>query len=73
MKLTGQKIVCPKCGSPDKIIPIIYRCSTSDYEKYREMEKRGEAILAGCVLSVEVPKWFCKTCRLNIWEEDLSA
>jgi rRNA maturation protein Nop10 len=73
MNETTEKIKCPKCGSSEKIIPIIYRCKPGDYSKYREMEKRGECILAGCVLSIEVPKWFCKNCRLNIWESDLRA
>ncbi len=71
MNKTTEKVSCPQCGSSEKIIPIIYRCSTEDYERYRELEKKGEAILAGCVLSVEVPKWFCRKCRLNIWESDL--
>ncbi len=26
MNKTTEKIICPKCGSSEKIIPIIYRC-----------------------------------------------
>ena len=70
MNKTTEKIVCPKCGSSEKIIPLSTGASRVT-QKYRDAEKRGECMMAGCVLSVEVPKWFCKACRLNIWESDL--
>ncbi len=64
-------INCPKCGLPDDVIPIIYSCSRSDYEKYRRLEKEGKVLMAGCIVSVDTPKYFCKKCRLNIWKSDL--
>ena len=69
MKLATAR--CPKCGQEDEVIPIIYSCKVSDYEKYQELEKQGKCLTAGCVLSVETPKFFCKRCKYNIWAEEL--
>jgi len=63
--------VCPKCGKGDSVIPIIYSCSRSDYESYRELERQGKVLMAGCIVSVETPKYYCKSCKYNIWQSDL--
>ncbi len=68
-----EKARCPKCGLEDHVIPIIYSCSRSDYEKYCALEKEGKVLMAGCVLSVETPKFYCKKCKYNIWPEELKA
>jgi len=65
------KATCPKCGQEDQVIPIIYSCSRSDYEIYSALEKEGKVLMAGCVLSVETPKFYCKRCKYNIWKEEL--
>lgn len=67
-----HSVMCPKCGQPDNVIPIIYSCSRSDYEKYTKLEKEGKVLMAGCVLSVETPKYYCKKCRHNIWKSDIA-
>ena len=67
-----QNVVCPKCNSAEEVIPIIYSCSGSDYERYRALEKEGKVLMAGCVLSVETPKFYCKRCRHNIWQEEIA-
>jgi hypothetical protein len=66
-----KEIVCPKCKKAESIIPIIYSCSAAEYVKYQALEKEGKVLLAGCVLSVERPKYYCKACKFNIWDEDL--
>lgn len=73
MRDITQKVCCPKCGRGEDVIPIIYSCSRSDYEKYRALEKEGKVLMAGCVLSVETPKFYCKKCKNNIWQNDISA
>jgi len=62
---------CPKCGTADHVIPIIYSCSRADYEKYQRLEKEGKVLMAGCVISVETPVFYCKRCKYNIWKSDL--
>ncbi|MGA2193066.1 MAG: hypothetical protein ABSG42_06795 [Nitrospirota bacterium] len=71
--MTNMHILCPKCGQSDEVIPIIYSCHGEDYIKYRALEKEGKVLMAGCVISVETPKCYCKRCRHNIWAEDLSG
>ncbi len=71
MKEPAADIVCPKCRKSDSVIPIIYSCSRSDYESYRELERQGRVLMAGCIVSVETPKYYCKRCRHNIWQSDL--
>jgi hypothetical protein len=71
MKDINVDIPCPKCGKNDLVIPIIYSCSRSDYETYRALEKEGKVLMAGCIISVETPKYFCKRCKHNIWPSDL--
>lgn len=65
------KITCQKCGLADEVIPIIYSCSRSEYAKYQQLEKEGKVLMAGCIISVDTPKYFCKRCRNNIWLSDL--
>jgi hypothetical protein len=72
MKEMPEGAVCPKCGSGEQVIPIIYSCSHSEYERYRALEKEGKVLLAGCIISVETPKFYCKRCKNNIWKADLS-
>jgi len=62
---------CPKCGTTDNVIPIIYSCSRSDYEKYKELERQGKVLMAGCIISVETPVFYCKSCKYNIWVSDM--
>lgn len=62
---------CPKCNKPDDVIPIIYSCSRSDYAKYQQLEREGKVLMAGCIISVDTPKYFCKRCKQNIWKSDL--
>jgi 4-hydroxy-3-methylbut-2-en-1-yl diphosphate synthase IspG/GcpE len=71
MKEVSHCAACPKCGRNDEVIPIIYSCSTSDYERYRELEKEGKVLMAGCILSVETPKFYCKRCKYNIWPDEI--
>ena len=72
MRDITEVVDCPKCGSREEVIPIIYSCSISDYESYRKLEKDGKVLMAGCVLSVETPKFYCKRCKYNIWPEDIN-
>ncbi|MBI5191328.1 MAG: hypothetical protein HZA22_11750 [Nitrospirae bacterium] len=67
-----ESAVCPKCGRADHVIPIIYSCSRSDYARYQRLEKEGKCLLAGCIISVETPVFYCKSCKYNIWESELS-
>jgi len=69
--ILDENVKCPKCNEADEVIPIIYSCSVSEYEKYRALEKKGKCLMAGCVLSVDTPKWYCKRCKNNIWKSDL--
>ncbi len=71
MKSPMENAVCPKCEKADMVIPIIYSCSRSDYEHYRQLEKEGKVLMAGCIISVETPTHFCKRCKYNIWPSDL--
>lgn len=71
MRPLPEPVVCPKCGEKDHVIPIIYSCSVSDYEKYAALEKEGKVLMAGCIISVDTPKFYCKRCKYNIWKEDL--
>ena len=71
MKALPEPVVCPKCGRKDDVVPIIYSCSISDYERYRALEKEGKVLMAGCVLSVETPKFYCRKCKHNIWMGDI--
>ena len=66
-----ENVLCPKCSMGDDVIPIIYSCSRSDYERYRQMEKEGKVLMAGCIVSVETPVYYCKRCKNNIWKSDL--
>jgi hypothetical protein len=66
-----EKVICPKCGKDESVIPIIYSCSAADYVKYQALEKEGKVLMAGCILSVERPRYYCKACKHNIWDEDL--
>ena len=72
MRNLNLDVSCPKCGTKEGVIPIIYSCHGSEYEKYRALEKEGKVLMAGCVLSVETPKYYCKSCKYNIWESDLT-
>jgi len=67
-----ENVTCPKCNSAENVIPIIYSCSRSDYERYRQMEREGKVLMAGCIVSVETPKYYCKACKYNIWDSDLA-
>jgi hypothetical protein len=71
MRPLPESVACPKCGERDEVIPIIYSCARSDYERYRQLEKEGRVLMAGCIISVDTPIFYCKRCRNNIWQEDL--
>lgn len=71
MKPLPETVACPKCGEKDEVIPIIYSCSGLERERYQKLEKEGKVMMAGCIISVETPKFYCKRCKLNIWKEDL--
>lgn len=71
MDILDHNVKCPKCGNFENVIPIIYSCSRPDYEKFSKLEKEGKVLMAGCVLSVETPKYYCKTCKHNIWKSDI--
>jgi len=66
-----ETATCPKCQSAEHVIPIIYSCSRADYEKYHKLEREGKVLMAGCIISVETPKFYCKACKYNIWASDL--
>ena len=71
MKELAHDVACPKCGQKEEVIPIIYSCHGSDYERYRKLEKEGKVLMAGCILSVDTPKFYCKRCKYNIWPEEI--
>jgi transposase-like protein len=49
---------CPSCGS-SKVVPIVYGLPDADLG---EASEKGEVELGGCVITVDDPKWRCKTC-----------
>ena len=52
---------CPKCKS-SKVIPIIY--GMPSYE-LTEDERKGKAIIGGCVIDEEPKDCHCKECGLE--------
>ena len=48
---------CPVCKKKDKVIPITYGLPGKEL---MELSKSGEVILAGCVISTNSPRWYCK-------------
>lgn len=53
---------CPNCGEPLKRIPIVYGLPSSEFA---DQVARGEveAVLAGCLVGPDDPKWACAACR----------
>ena len=50
---TRKKLECPKCGSPT-IVPVIHGMPIGDDF---ERERRGEVILAGCIIYGGEPRY----------------
>jgi hypothetical protein len=55
-----EPVPCPNCGAPLKIIPIIYGYPTPEAF---EQERRGEVVIAGCMVSDADPPHACAACR----------
>ncbi|HEY7390347.1 MAG TPA: hypothetical protein VH640_17660 [Bryobacteraceae bacterium] len=50
---------CPLCGS-NNIVPIVYGLLT---EEGVEEARAGKFVCGGCMLDLDGPQWYCKTCK----------
>lgn len=53
---------CPRCGSPEKLIPIEYGYPGTELI---EAAERGDVLLGGCVVDVSNAEWHCSRCDLE--------
>lgn len=54
-----KKPMCPNCGEPLKRVRILYGYPTPEAV---ERAKRGEVVLAGCLISDDDPTHACAAC-----------
>jgi len=59
-KLFYNPTRCPKCGSNDHVIPIVYGIAPLEF---CEMAMRGEIELGGGIIQEDAPVWVCKRCE----------
>jgi transposase-like protein len=55
---------CPRCGS-ERIARILYGMPAFPEELRRELEA-GRAVLGGCVVTGNDPRWQCTSCRYEM-------
>ena len=55
----GKAPACPRCGSADQVIPIVYGLPN---ERGFDAARRGEIRLGGCLVSEDSPAWWCRGC-----------
>ena len=60
---------CPKCQSTNRA-EILW--GTVDKKAVKEMKKRKEIVLGGCLVSENEPKWHCNDCRTRWGLSDFS-
>ena len=53
---------CPKCGMPDKVVPILYGMPAGDA---MEQAERGEIVFAGCLVGGPDPRLSCRLCLVQ--------
>jgi hypothetical protein len=58
-----EKPICPKCGS-DKLASLLYGLPIED-DYLRELVRRKEVILMGCVVGQDDPQLQCLKCDLQ--------
>ncbi|MBI1870915.1 MAG: hypothetical protein HYS07_06970 [Chlamydiae bacterium] len=56
----SNSVPCPKCGSPENVIPIVY-----GYPSQGLMDRadQGKVKLGGCVIGGNDPHYYCKKCE----------
>lgn len=50
---------CPMCGSPQRVVPIVYGYPGPELI---EAYERGEVALGGCTIGLLAPRWRCTEC-----------
>ena len=53
--------ICPICKSSQKVLPIFYGLTTLDFIQ----KNKKKYHFAGCEISYCMPKWYCRTDRLE--------
>ena len=53
---------CPKCNS-DKIAKILYGLMTPEMLEKYEKRYKVDAVMGGCIVMPDNPKWHCKDCE----------
>jgi hypothetical protein len=58
--LMPSSMRCPECRKPLKLVPILYGYPAPEAF---EAERRGELVIAGCMVGEGDPKWACAACQ----------
>jgi len=62
--MTRRPHKCPRCGS-ERIARILYGMPAFSEELRRELES-GRAVLGGCVITGNDPRWQCTNCSYEM-------
>lgn len=53
---------CPKCGSSQGVVPIVYGYPG---EELMKKAQKGDVKLGGCIIGENNPNWHCNRCQTD--------